>query len=63
MEIIGFIALILVGCIITVQGLGMYYVVYGFSGRHSRPAMVVAIIGITVLYFTAMNAPFTIMVK
>ena len=63
MEIIGFIALILVGCIITVQGLGMYYVVYGFSWRHSWPALIVAIIGITVLYFTVMNAPFTVMVK
>lgn len=62
-EIIGFIALLLLGIIVVIQGLGMYYVVYGFSGRHPWWALAVAIIGAVIVYFTIMNAPFSLVLQ
>lgn len=63
MAVIGFIALALIGVAILVQGLGMWYVVWGFSGKSSWQALVVAAIGAAILYFTLTNAPFSLVVK
>lgn len=63
MEIVGFIALLLIGLFVFVQGTGLMYVVYGFSGRFSWPGLIVAIVGGVIVYFTIMHAPFTISLK
>ena len=59
-EFIGFIGLLLLGGMMVAQGLGMYGVLLGFSGRHSWQALAFAGLGVVVLYFTIVNAPFSV---
>lgn len=63
MEIIGFIALFILGCAVLLQGAGLMYVVYGFSGRFSWPGLIIACVGATILYFTLSHAPFSIVLN
>lgn len=63
MEIIGFIALFIVGGGVLLQGVGLMYITYGFSGRFSWPGLIIACVGATILYFTLSHAPFTIVLN
>jgi hypothetical protein len=63
MEIVGFIALIVVGLYLAVAGFGGAFAAYGFSGKMLWPVIIIGCIGLFVLYQAYEHAPFTISAK
>lgn len=60
MEIVGFIALIVVGLWFVVAGIGGVICGFGLTGKVLWPAVIFGIIGLIVLYLAFINSPFTI---
>lgn len=58
MEIIGFIALLLIGGYFTFAGVASQMVTQGFAGKWSIEGFIFLIIGLVILYLAFINSPF-----
>lgn len=63
MEIIGFIAIIVLGCYLLFAGAAMQIVTAGFSGKNSGFGFIIFAIGVAILYLAWYNKPFSIVFK
>lgn len=60
MALFGFIALVVIGLYVVVQGVAIMVFTGGFTGRLSAIGAIVTAIGLALEYVAFINAPFTV---
>ena len=63
MAILGFLAMLAFGAYLTVAGVALSRVSMGFAGRISVGGFVLFVIGLAVIFFAIVYAPFTVSIN